>query len=153
MFVQKEFAMSTIDPFEIAQMWHNVMLYTSNPDDVRRYSHLLQRSGAEIRIIIMVRKNPDILIREILDQLNIPKSTLTSILDRLETQKILFRTINKRDRRSYGLELTEIGNCIFNEYMEYQTDIGSKILSVLNEEEQSTLHDLLSKINNKLITE
>jgi len=134
-------------------MLHNIMMYSSSANDVKEYGRLLNKSGAEIRIIMMVASQPSILLREIGEQLHTPKSTLTSMIDRLEKQNILKRVISQRDRRSFGLELTEEGQKTYHEFISYQAAIGEKILKTLTPEEQDNFVQLLLKIVTNIVNE
>ena len=94
----------------------------------------------------MAGSRKDMLLREFLENVKIPKSTLTSIVNRLEQKGYLKRVINPRDRRSYGLELTDKGEQFYDLYQAYQSEMGSKILSGLDADEQMQLLYLLKKI-------
>lgn len=135
----------------VAQMWHEIMMKSSTHEDVEKYSSLMGRSPVEMRIILMAGASPNLLLREYISELNIPKSTLTSIINRLERQQYLKRTISTKDRRSFGLELDKNGIEFFQEYMCYQNDMGNRILNGLNEDEQNQLISLLSKISSYMI--
>ena len=101
----------------------------------------------EISIINMLCNNNNIIIKEISEELQIPKSTLTSALDRLEKKNYVLRRISSKDRRSYGLELTEEGKAIYLEYMNCENKFCERILNSLDEEyEKLMLFRLLNKI-------
>ncbi len=63
----------------------------------------------DLHVLRMVERKPDLILKEIRDRLELPNSTLTSVIDRLEKRAVVERTINHRDHRSYGLRLTEHG--------------------------------------------
>ena len=96
-------------------------------------------------------KNPDVILGEIISSLDIPKSTLTSAIDRLEKRKYINRIISKRDRRSYGLELTEEGQLAQKEHIDLEYMAYGRILNALDtEEEKQELFKLLKKIINNI---
>ena len=94
---------------------------------------------------------PNLLLREYVEQLHIPKSTLTSIVNRLEKNGYLKRVINTRDKRSFGLVLEQAGIEFAKTYADYQKMIGEKILKGLSEQEQEQLIVLLTKISSYMI--
>ena len=122
--------------------------------DIRKSSamnKIKNLTDIEISIINMLGKNNNIIIKEISEELQIPKSTLTSALDRLEKKNYVIRTLSPRDRRSYGLELTEEGKEVHSEYMNYENNFCEKILNSLDKEyEKLMLFKLLNKIIDNL---
>ena len=101
----------------------------------------------DLAIIKAVSCRPDIILKDILDQLSIPNSTLTSIVNRLEKMDVLKRVISKRDRRSYGLELCEKGKLIIKDREEKEQKYFTKILAALNsDEERRKLISLLDTV-------
>ena len=135
----------------VAQIWHEVLMNSSNEDDVARYSELMNRSPVEIQIILMTGTNNELLLRDYANMLHISKSTLTSIINRLEKQGYIHRTISSKDKSSYCLTLDSKGQMILNSYISYQTDIGNRIISGLDENEKQQLVMLLGKIASYMV--
>ena len=135
----------------VAKMWHEILMNSSTSDDVHKYPELMDRSPAEIQIILMAGTRPNLLLRDYVEALHIPKSTLTSMVNRLEDQHFLKRTISTLDRRSYGLELDKKGVDFLKSYMSYQNDIGTRIINGLNSEETEQLVALLNKISSYMV--
>ncbi len=132
--------------YAVASMWLAIFMKSSTADDVERFGELSEFTPVEINLLSMVGSRKDMLLREFLEIVKIPKSTLTSIVNRLEKRDYLKRVINPRDKRSFGLELTERGERFFTLYKTYQGEMGSKILSGLDADEQMQLLYLLKKI-------
>ncbi len=138
--------------FEVASMWLNILMKSSTANDVERYQTLSYSTPIELNLIMLVGNTKDMLIREFLDVIKVPKSTLTSTINRLEKREYIERVINPRDKRSFGLILTEKGEQFMNLYIEYQSEMGAKILKVLSDDEQYQLLQLLKKISASVIT-
>ena len=106
----------------------------------------------EMAIISSVVEKPDIILKEILEGIEIPNSTLTNLINRLENSKILKRTINARDRRSFGLELTEKGKAAHQEHLNTENRLFETILKALdNPEERDVFLKLAEKVSNRLV--
>lgn len=103
-------------------------------------------SKMELHILLLVQNRPEIILGEIKNKLDVPNSTLTGVIDRMEKQGLIERTISRRDRRSYGLEITEKGRAIRREHDRILLMITTKMLAALNEEERKTFIKLLSKV-------
>ncbi|AYD40791.1 MarR family transcriptional regulator [Clostridium fermenticellae] len=118
--------------------------YTTLPDQFEELKELTPR---EIGIIAIVYDKPDIILREICDFLSVPKSSMTSMIDRLEKRDYIKRIISNRDRRSYGVELTEKGRKVQNQHEQYKRMIFEKIIDSLDSnEEQEEFVRLVDKI-------
>lgn len=135
----------------VAQIWHEVLMNSSSEDEVAKYSDLMNRSPIEMQIILMAGTNKEFLLRDYANALHISKSTLTSIINRLEKKQYIHRTISNKDRRSYCLALEEKGEKFLKSYVSYQTDIGNKIISGLDENEKKQLVMILGKIASYMI--
>lgn len=103
-------------------------------------------SKLELHILLLVQSRPDIVLGEIRDKLGIPNSTLTGIVDRMEKQGLIRRTISQRDRRSYGLKIAEKGREVRKEHDRILLMLATKMLAALDEEERDTFVKLLSRI-------
>lgn len=137
--------------FYVAKAWHEILMNSSTEEDVEKYSELMKHSPVEIQIIIMTGTSKNLLLRDYISALHIPKSTLTSTVNRLEKQQMIKRVISQTDKRSYGLELDMKGMNFLNKYISYQSDIGAKIISGLDKTEQQQLISLLEKISSYMI--
>jgi DNA-binding MarR family transcriptional regulator len=83
--------------------------------------------------------------------LDIPHSTLTSAINRLEKRGFLKRVITQQDRRSYSLRLTKKGEQVQTEHHRVDIMLADKLLEALDtNKERVQLIRLLAKISNKL---
>jgi DNA-binding MarR family transcriptional regulator len=106
----------------------------------------------DLHILKLIAEQPNIILKEICEELNIPNSTLTSAINRLEKRGLLQRLISERDRRSFGLELTDEGWGIKREHDRIDQLITDKVLQTLdNQEEVQAFVELLSKICQRLM--
>lgn len=108
-------------------------------------------STVEISILSIIERKPDVILKEITQILGVPASTLTNAVDRLEKRGLLTRVISKRDRRSFGLALTEDGRLTQQEHRRSEALLWQKILGAYDTtEERSELIRLLSILAEKL---
>jgi DNA-binding MarR family transcriptional regulator len=104
----------------------------------------------DLHILEYAIRDPEIILKEIRERLAIPNSTLTSAIDRLERRGLLRRKISQRDRRSYGLELTEAGLQVQLEHERVHRMIAAAVLEQLNSEDQQVLTAILKKLQSGL---
>ncbi|WP_411682375.1 MarR family winged helix-turn-helix transcriptional regulator [Clostridium thailandense] len=104
-------------------------------------------TSSELSVLKVASKYPDAALKEISNYLDIPGSTLTSIIDRLEKRNLLRRAISPQNRRSYVLELTQEGIKISDLHEAAEKELWKKVLGALSENnERDTLIELLDKI-------
>jgi len=77
-------------------------------------------SNIEISVIFKLYKNPQIIMRDLSEDLHVSKSSITGIVDHLEELGYLRRIINRNDRRSYELEITEKGKRLQLQHEKYE---------------------------------
>ncbi len=109
--------------------------------------HFQGITSIELSILGLVGENPDIILKEISERLQVPGSTLTNAIDRLEKRALLTRVISKKDRRSFGLLLTADGKKAYHEHEKAEQITWNKILSALDSDEEIELFlNLVKKI-------
>ncbi|GEA31581.1 MarR family winged helix-turn-helix transcriptional regulator [Clostridium diolis] len=134
-----------IDEFNI--LWHRMLFESSYKDIEAKYTRIKGLSDNEISIIRIISEKEEVIIRDILEILNIPKSTLTNMIDRLEKRNLIRRSISKRDRRSYKLDLTEEGKKAQEEHIKFEEEIYGKVMISLDTyEERENLLNIMRKI-------
>jgi DNA-binding MarR family transcriptional regulator len=142
------------------------MAYPVNKDEIARFDELYHKliktnlgSGpiwpkelkslttTDISVLNIAATNPSIIIREIALCLNIPNSTLTSSINRLEKTGIAGRIISPRDRRSFSLVLTEKGMAVQKMHIDFEKAFFEMILQKLpSGKERTALMDLMETI-------
>lgn len=137
----------------VSALWHAILMNGSTAEDVNAYPELMKHTPVEIRILLLAGGSPHWLLRDYAAALHLPKSTLTSIVNRLERQEYLRRVISQKDKRSYALALEEKGRHFLQRYQAYQAAFGSRILAGLEPGEREQLLALLQKIASYMIEE
>lgn len=106
----------------------------------------------EVNILKIVGRNPDIILREISKLLNIPSSTLTSAVNRLERKQLLKRVISERDLRSFGLALTDKGKQALDEHYREEVVVINSMLQVFDDsQERGNFIRLFKKLVDNII--
>ena len=103
----------------------------------------------DLHILLLVQENPDYTIGDIKNRLDIPASTLTSVINRMEKKKLIQRNITS-DKRSYKLELLPEGRRIREAHDKLLIELASQMMSALSEDEQNTFIMLLQKVSANL---
>ena len=132
---------------ELSSLWHAILNGSKYRQIEEKYKRLNELTTIEIGIIKIISQKEDVMIKEICFILQIPKSTLTNAINRLEKRNYIKRVISKKDRRSFGLELTESGKLVQQEHIDFEKYIYGQFLNSLDTyEEREELLKLLGKI-------
>lgn len=75
----------------------------------RQLSKEVGLTGPQLLILQKVGKQPNVMVREIADDINLSSATVTSILDRMEARHLVERIRSTQDKRKVGVFLTEQG--------------------------------------------
>lgn len=128
---------------QLNSVWHELIAVMQKANTAFLHGGLQGLSTVEISVLAIVSRKPDVILREIIAILEIPASTLTSAVDRLEKRGLLRRVISPRDRRSYGLELTDAGLRAQEEHKKAEENLMQHVLGDYTREERSELVRLL----------
>lgn len=112
----------------IDKVWHKLIDSMQKTNAELWKDRLEDITTIEISILSLIERRPDVILKEIVKTLGVPGSTLTSAIDRLEKRGLLKRIISSRDRRSFGLELTEEGKIAQQEHYESEGKLWKKVL-------------------------
>jgi DNA-binding MarR family transcriptional regulator len=93
----------------------------------------------ELFIIHFIGENKSVKMSAIADNIQAPLSTLTTIVDKLVTNKFLLRYNSNDDRRVVKVELDPKGKASYKEIKNQKEIMAKKVLSQLSEAEQLTL--------------
>jgi DNA-binding MarR family transcriptional regulator len=131
----------------LRHLWHVLLGYFRATKRNGDYPTLEPLSPPETGAIDMIAEKPGVILREVGRVLSVPKSTLTSLVDRLEQKGFIRRVVSPRDRRSFGLELTDLGRRVYDEHVAFESAAWQRALSGLqNEAERVTLIGLLERV-------
>ncbi|MEZ4824689.1 MAG: MarR family winged helix-turn-helix transcriptional regulator [Bacteroidia bacterium] len=92
-------------------------------------------SALEMELIQFVVQNGPQKMKTVSEFFDIKLSTLTSIIDKAENQKILKRTNSKEDRRVVFLDCTRKGKSIYEEYGKFLHEIAFRMQTNLNQDQ------------------
>jgi DNA-binding MarR family transcriptional regulator len=113
---------------QLDKVWHELIVSMQKTSVELWKDRLAGASTLEISVLSIIERKPDVILKEISDILGVPGSTLTSAVDRLEKRGLLIRVISPKDRRSFGLELTDEGKVAQQEHRASEKILWEKIL-------------------------
>ncbi len=104
-------------------------------------------SKQDLSLLSYVGGHGDVIMRDIVNFLDVPYSTATGIVDKLVQNKYLKRFNSEKDRRTVLVGLTTgKGQKTYDFFMTKKMEMSSRIMSILNDHEQEMLLNLMEKI-------
>ena len=107
-------------------------------------------NGAQGRILYVLWQNDNIPIVELSRKTGLAKTTLTSMLDRMETANLIERVYDSRDRRQIRIVLTEYARSLSDKYEEVSEQMVNVYYAGFEEEEIIFFEDTLRRVLNNL---
>lgn len=108
-------------------------------------------NGAQGRILFVLWEKDDISIRELSEKTGLAKTTLTSMLDRLEKSGHVIRAFDPSDRRTVRIQLTENTRSLREKYDEVSAKMSEIFYGGFTNEEILTFENYLGKVLENLI--
>ena len=124
----------------IHRIWFSMMRPNVLSEKLRSLSFL------DLHVVSTASDNPGLILKDIKDYLHIPHSTLSSSVSKLERMGLVRRVINRRDLRSYSIELTEEGRGVMREHERIDVEQAGGLISSLTVEERAQFIRLLQKV-------
>jgi DNA-binding MarR family transcriptional regulator len=123
--------------------------------DIIQYKneYQIQTSGIpyqEMYVLEKIYMHSNILSKDISQKFNIPPSTLTGILDRLENKKLIQRLRTNKDRRSIELVATEYGKYAVEKHIAEDQIFASNLFGSLEPQKKEHLKALLEEMLGKI---
>jgi len=110
-----------------------------------------QFNGAQGRILFVLWNNDNIPIKELSTKTGLAKTTLTSMLDRLETSGHIQRVYEPADRRTVKIKLTETTKSMKNQYNDVSMRMSEIFYKGFSDDEIIIFEKCLSQILENLI--
>lgn len=133
------------------EIFHELWKITNFNNYNNKLSLITELNHYELGTIRIISEKENVIIKNIVEELNIPKSTLTKVINDLENKDLIERQINKEDKRSYKLVLTEKGEKIQSIHDNIELTYFTLVLDSLDSDsERECFINLLEKIKNNL---
>lgn len=104
----------------------------------------------EVRIIEIVGKKGHMMMTEIAEQALLSLSTVTGLVDNLVSKSLVNRERSEQDRRVVRIELTNEGQKMYQQSLEFRSSLVHSMLSSLEKSEQDALISLFRKISERV---
>jgi len=118
----------------------------------RIFARILKKAGideinpAQGRILFVLWEKDEIPISELAKRTLLSKSTLTSMIDRLEEAGYIVRVRSKEDRRTILIKRTEKDRLLEKKYIQVSNEMIDLFYRGFSTEEINTLEDYLKRI-------
>ncbi len=103
-------------------------------------------SGRELDLVALLNAKGPTSVKSLVADLNLPRSTMTAIVDRLQDRGLVKRLPNPQDRRSVILEATPTAIDALLRYRDGMKGFVAHLEAVLDERERTQLASLIHKV-------
>lgn len=103
-------------------------------------------NGAQGRILYVLWQNDDIPIVELSRKTGLAKTTLTSMLDRMEASNLISRVYDSKDRRQIRIVLTKHAKSLSDKYEDVSEQMIDVYYAGFSEEEVTFFEDTLRRV-------
>ena len=107
-------------------------------------------NGAQGRSLYALWQGEAISLRELADRTGLAATTLTSMIDRMESAGLVCRTPDKNDRRKTLLTLTEKSQSLYQDYLDVSDRMSEIFYSGFSEKEIRLCESMLARIQENL---
>lgn len=107
-------------------------------------------NGAQGRILYVLWQNDNIPIVELSKKTGLAKTTLTSMLDRMEASYLISRVYDEKDRRQIRIVLTEYAKSLSDKYEDVSDQMVKVYYDGFSEEEIIFFENTLRRVLNNL---
>lgn len=108
-------------------------------------------SVAHFGIMKILANSKEAHISEVADLLQIPRSQMTHMVDKLEKLKYVCRQMDTSDRRAIKIMLTDSGKHMFQVWVQNTEEIITLFINTLSDEEIDDLAESLGKLRDVII--
>jgi len=108
-------------------------------------------NGAQGRILYVLWQEDGVPIVELARKTGLAKTTLTSMLDRMESANLIKRVFNKSDRRQIRIALTEKARKLSNEYNKVSREMNEIYYAGFSDDEIISFENNLRRILSNII--
>ena len=110
-----------------------------------------QFNGAQGRILFVLWNNDNIPIKELSDKTGLAKTTLTSMLDRLEESGYISRNHDPFNRRIVRIKLSATARSFKSQYDEVSAHMSEIFYNGFSNDEITDFEKMLTRIQNNLL--
>ncbi|WP_026887005.1 MarR family winged helix-turn-helix transcriptional regulator [Clostridium beijerinckii] len=104
------------------------------------------------QVILYLKNNQPSSLVDIANYYNIEKPSITRRVQRLE-ERLIVKTISGKDRREKIIELTEIGEELYDVCRERITQLENDVVKGISEDDQIIIFETLPKIQKNITNE
>ena len=136
------------DP-EQARVVFEFMMYLGDTlsRSLQRFEDTTTCSPAAVEVLRVLAERSPLAVKEIARSIpGLSLSKLTRVLDELETEQCVTRTLNRQDRRSFLVTPTEEGLLLIGGFLQGLESIAQSMLTALTLAERLMLVELFTKI-------
>lgn len=110
----------------------------------------VELSPREIRVLFLLGERGEMIMTDLAAALPAPLSTVTRIIDRMETKELVQRARSTEDRRIVVVQQAPKGRLMHDRFLSSQLQVAERMLEPLSNGEREILLELLGKLSRQI---
>ncbi|MGJ5816458.1 MarR family winged helix-turn-helix transcriptional regulator [Paludibaculum fermentans] len=110
----------------------------------------VELSPREVRVLFLLGARGEMIMTDLAAGLPAPLSTVTRIIDRLESKQLVQRARSTDDRRIVVVQQAPKGRLMHDRFLSSQLQVAERMLEPLSNGEREILLELLGKLTTQL---
>jgi DNA-binding MarR family transcriptional regulator len=135
---------------QLNELLHDIIRSEKEIIKDKKQLHFIELCEQDITIISMISNQDKLTAKEISAKLNVPKTTIVTAVQRLVNRGYVIQIRNEVDKRANILKLSDKGNMINQEHLEYEDRLLQFLVSMWTEEQQEQLYLLIKNRRKKV---
>ncbi|MCL1976259.1 MAG: MarR family winged helix-turn-helix transcriptional regulator [Firmicutes bacterium] len=124
---------------ELDDLWQSIDLRMKREIAGKKYTALQSLNAIELDILQIAEKQPKGMMKDVCEQLQLAKSTLTSAVNRLESKGFIIKDPDAEDGRACNLTLTKLGMQVRQEHRRIKFKVFMGFCHALSVKEKEIL--------------
>lgn len=122
----------------------SIVIQNLGPQLIRRTQSVL--TPGQAFLLYLARQEGTCPISRLAEKMEVAKSSITLMLDRLENHGFVIRERDEKDRRVVTVQLTDAGEAVLNHVVDIRLDILQRCLAQFHPDELNALVSSLEKL-------
>lgn len=103
---------------------------------------------AQAKILLILSSNNNLIQRQLAEKAYVEPTTMSRVIDGMVEKGLVVRLPNEESRRSYSIEITDLGQDKVLQAKECFLEVERKVFINFTEEDKYNFYELLNKLSN-----
>ena len=136
---------------DLNSVWAAIVLLQTSAQLMKRYEHFFERydlSSGRFTVLLVLYQSlePTLTPTECAERAGVSRGTVSGLLNRLDRQGLIVRTLHPEDGRMISIQLSEAGSQLMKEVLPEYLKWAATLIARLDLAEKDSLRELMVKL-------